>query len=90
MIGGIIITWREVIPVTRREQLCIFMKHENFGDHALYYVQRWVRVIREGSETHVFEDIEEKEEGGEVTTRYDIHETPINATTPRGYKLSSG
>ena len=29
-------------------------------------VQRWVRLISEGSETHVFEDIEKKKEGGRL------------------------
>ena len=50
VIGGIIITQRDVIRVTRREQLCIFMKHEDFGDHELHCIQKWVRFIREGSE----------------------------------------
>ena len=31
--GGIIITRREVISVTRREQLYIFIKHEDFVYH---------------------------------------------------------
>ena len=35
VLGGIIITLREVITVTRREQLCTFMKHEDFGNHEL-------------------------------------------------------
>ena len=55
-LGGIIITRRDVISVTRREQLCIFMKHRQFEDHELHCVQKWVRVIREIIETHVFED----------------------------------
>ena len=57
VLGGIVTTRREVIKVTRSEQLCIFMKHEEFGDHDLYFVQRWVIFIREGSDTPVFEDI---------------------------------
>ena len=65
-LGGIIINLRYVIRVTRREQLCIVMKHENFGDHELHCIQKWVRVIREDIETHLFKDSEEKEEGGEV------------------------
>ena len=60
MLGGINITQIEVITVTRREQLCIFMKNESFGDNYLHWFHRWVRFIREGSETHVFEYREEK------------------------------
>ena len=33
VLGGIIITQTEVITVTRRDQLCISMKYEDFGDH---------------------------------------------------------
>ena len=62
MIGGIIITRREVITVTRRDHLCTFMKHEEFGNHEFYCIQRWVRVIREGRDTHMFKDSEEKYE----------------------------
>ena len=58
MLGGIIITRIEVITVNRREQLCIFMKHEDFVDHVFYCVQMWVGFIIEDSETHVFEDSE--------------------------------
>ena len=57
------------------------MKHEDFGDHKLHYVQRWVRVIREVSEAHVVKDSEEKYEGGEVAVEFDASETPIHATT---------
>ena len=65
-LSGLIITPREVRRVTRREQLCIFMQHKYFEDHEFHCVQRWVRVNREGSEAHAFEDTEEKEEGGGV------------------------
>ena len=64
MLGGIIITQIEVITVNRREQVCIFIKHEDFGDHGLYCVQRWVRFVIEVSEKHVFKDSKEKEERG--------------------------
>ena len=63
-LAGLIMTWREVIRVTRRDQLFIFMKHKEFGYHESYCVQRWVGVIREGSETHVFKYSKDKEEGG--------------------------
>ena len=46
---------------SRREQLYIFMKHKDLGDHELHFVQRWVRFITEVSETHVFEYSKEKE-----------------------------
>ena len=36
VLGGISITGREVITVTRREQLYIFMKHADFGDNELH------------------------------------------------------
>ena len=64
MLGELIITPRDVIRVTRREQLHIFMKHEDFVYHKLHYIQKWVRVIREGIEAHAFEDSEDKEERG--------------------------
>ena len=49
VLGGIIITRIEVVTVTRRKQLYIFMKHEDFVDHELYCVQRCIIVIREVS-----------------------------------------
>ena len=57
------------------------MKHEDFGDHELYCVQRWVIFVREVSETHMFEDSEEKEDRGEVAIGYDASDTPIHANT---------
>ena len=63
-LGGIIINLRYVIRVTRREQLCIVLKHENFGDHELHCIQKWVRVIREGSEANAFKYIEQKKDRG--------------------------
>ena len=56
------------------------MKHKDFGECELHFVQRWIRVIREVSGTHVFKDSEDKEEGGEVAVESDAHETPINGT----------
>ena len=41
----------------------------------------WFRVIREGIETHVFKQSEEKDEGGEVAVKSDARENPIHATT---------
>ena len=80
-LSGIIITQRDVIRVTRREQLCILMKHEEFRDHKLHWVQKLVVVIIEGSEAHALEDSEEKDDRGEVAVKYDSRETPIHATT---------
>ena len=34
-LGGIIVTRIDLIRVTRREQLCIFMKHKDFVYHEL-------------------------------------------------------
>ena len=53
-LSGIIITRIEVIRVTRRDHLCIFMQNEEFKDHELHCVQRWVRINREGIEEHWF------------------------------------
>ena len=83
-LGGLIITQRDIIRVTRREQLYIFMKHEDFGDHELNSVQKWARVIREGSESHAFKDRKDKEERVEVAVKYDARETPIHATNWEG------
>ena len=57
-LSGIIITRREVIRFTRREQLCIFMQHEEFEDHMLHCVKMWVIVNIEVYDRHVFEDSE--------------------------------
>ena len=80
-IDGVIINRIDVIRLTIREQLYIFMKHEDLGDHELHYVQKWVRVIIEVSEAHVFEDIEDNEERWEVAVESDDCGTPICATT---------
>ena len=77
----VIITRRDVIRVTRTKQLYIFIKYEDFGDYEFHSVQKWVRVIREGSEAHSFEDIEDKDERGEVAVKSYTRETPIHATT---------
>ena len=55
-ISGIIITRREVMRVTRREQICIFINHKYLEYHEFHCVQMLVRFIREGIETHVFKD----------------------------------
>ena len=57
------------------------MKREDFGDHELHSVQKWVRVIQEVSEAHALEDSEEKEERGEFVFKSNSRETPICATT---------
>ena len=57
------------------------MKHEDFGDHELHCVQKWVQVILEGSDAHKLEDSQDKGERGEVVVEYDACETPIHATT---------
>ena len=63
-LSGLVITRREVTRVVRRDQLCICMQHEDFKDYELYFVQRWVRAIIEGSETHMFKYSEYQKEGG--------------------------
>ena len=57
------------------------MTHKDFGEHEFHCVHSWVKVIREGIETHVFEDIEEKEDWEEVAVEYDSLKTPILETT---------
>ena len=64
VLGGLIITRIEVTTVNRRERLYIFTIHEEFGNHELHFIKRWVIFIREVSETHVLEDSEDKEEMG--------------------------
>ena len=56
------------------------MKHEDFGDHELHCVHKWVRFIREGSEAHAFEYSKDTEEMGEILVKSDARETPIHAT----------
>ena len=57
------------------------MKHEDFKDTELKYVQIWVIVDTEGYYAHMFEDIEKKEDEGEVVVDYDEGENPMHATT---------
>ena len=57
------------------------MKHKDFGDHELQCVNKWVRVIRDGIETHVLEDSEDKEQGGQFEFKYDARKNPIHKTT---------
>ena len=57
---GIIVIRREVIRVTRRENICYFMQHEEFKDHELHCVQRWDRFNIEGSDSHVFKVIKRR------------------------------
>ena len=59
----------------------ILMQYNEFEEHGLHWIQKWVRVNREGPDTHVFEDIEDKEEGGQVMVESDAHETPIDTIT---------
>ena len=59
----------------------MFIKHEDFRDHKLHCVQKWVIVIIEVSETHQFEDSECKEDRVDAVVKSDAHETPIHATT---------
>ena len=77
----IIITQREVIRFTRREQLCILMKPEDFEDHEFHWVKRWVRFIIEVSNTHVIKDSEDKDEEGDITVEFYARKNTINATT---------
>ena len=42
------------------------MKHEELKFHKLQFIQLWVRVIREGSEKHMFKDSEDKHEEGRL------------------------
>ena len=57
------------------------MKHEDFVHHELHSAQKWVRVVREGSEVHALKDSEDKEDRGEVAVESDSRDTPIHATT---------
>ena len=61
---GIIITSREVIRVTIREQLFVFTQHEYFEYHELYCIQMWVVVNTEGYDAYFSKDSEEKDEEG--------------------------
>ena len=57
------------------------MRHEEFVDHELHSVQKWVRFISKGSEAHAFEYSEEKGKRVEVAVKSDVCETHIHATT---------
>ena len=78
------------------DQLYIFMEHEYFGYHWLNLVHSWVRVIIECSQTHVFEDIEQNNQGEQVAVESYSCETPIHARTQediydimaQGYKIN--
>ena len=66
-LSGIIITRIYTRRVTRKHQLCIFMKHDKFEDSDFNCVKWWVKVETKVSEAHAFEDIEDKEDETEVT-----------------------
>ena len=75
----IVITSREVRIVTRREQLYIFMRHEDSENSEFYYVQMWFRVDTKGSDEKSFVNIEEKEGKIEVAVESGAWDTPIHA-----------
>ena len=57
------------------------MKNEDFKDSDLHYVQKWVIVDNKGSEAHVFEDIEDTWDEGELVVEFNANKTPMYATT---------
>ena len=61
---GLVINQRDMIRVTRREQLYIFIKHKDFVDHDLHCIQKWVRLIICGIETYAFKYSKYNEGGG--------------------------
>ena len=68
---------REVKISTRREQLCIALKHEEFQDEELHWVKSWVRWVIEGLYALCF--------GGwgikkvEISVKTYQHENPMHA-----------
>ena len=44
----------------------------------MHCIQKWVVVVREGIETHMFKYIEGKEEVGEVVVKSGARATPIH------------
>ena len=76
-ISGIIITRRGIIRVSRRENIFIFIKHDDLKESELQCVKSWVRVDTEGFEAHVFEYIKYKKSDREVAVEYNAHDTTM-------------
>lgn len=41
--------------VSRKEQMCIFFRHDDFPNQEIYCTRRWVKVIAEGHKEHFFD-----------------------------------
>ena len=59
---------QEVKKVNKKEQHCILFRHGKFEGLELHCVNRWVRVIVEGPEEHLFVpvNISQKEKGNTI------------------------
>ena len=53
-LDNLIVIQQEVKKVNKKEQRCIVFRHDVFDGIELHCVQRWAKVIVEGSEEHIF------------------------------------
>ena len=56
-ISGMAITHRGVKKVSRRDQMCIIMRHEDFRDREVYCVEIWFWVDTEGPDALFFDGV---------------------------------
>ena len=63
------------------------MNNDNFKEKDFNCIQIWVTVDTEEPYLHVFKDIEEKEDEGEVAVEYFQRETPMHARSWEGINV---
>ena len=56
------------------------MNYKDFEDKEFNFVQKWVILDIEGYDAHVLQDIEQKDNEGEVVIDTDQRDTPMHAT----------
>ena len=56
------------------------MNYKDFEDKEFHFVQKWVISDIEGYDAHVLQDIEQKDNKGEVVIDTDQRDTPMHAT----------
>ena len=54
-ISDLIAIRQEVRRVRRKEQMCIIFRHPYWENQEIYCCKRWVRVLQEGHQDHLFD-----------------------------------
>ena len=67
VLHGLLAVAQEDKTVSKKQQACIIMRHDDFDDgHLLHAVTRYCKIVEEGAPKHFFNDVHEEEgiEGG--------------------------